>query len=362
MPVRGTHRSATVIVVLYVSAVPRHLRFLTRQAGHTERPPLFALNAQTHEDEAHSQTTTCNRVTAGSSKWFQHKMDLAMHWGTYTYNRQAGRGGATSEDADGCGPKFVAAAAAPALRTPCQRPTNPAPSPPSANHGLPTLNFPPFPKKLTKTSGRAPRDIRDLVACGAACGVCTAFKAPVGGVFFAMEMSTRWVDAAAGPPAGHPWLGVYHMGACGVCAQLSTPMRWGPSPNVRGPSHSLSPHQHSRRRQNLHAQAARARRAPHAAPCHAPAPRGRQVAQGADVALLPRQRDHDRGGAVHRVDVHRARPLQQPAVRVARVVQSGVPLALLGGGFLALLVWASGRGFPVCGRVVWWCAQACNTR
>ena len=58
----------------------------------------------------------------GSSKWFQHKMDLAMHWGTYTYNR----------------------------------------------------------------------DIRDLVACGAACGVCTAFKAPVGGVLFAMEMSTRW--------------------------------------------------------------------------------------------------------------------------------------------------------------------------
>eukprot|EP00878_Enallax_costatus_P010897 GHUV01011381.1.p1 GENE.GHUV01011381.1~~GHUV01011381.1.p1 ORF type:complete len:670 (+),score=126.18 GHUV01011381.1:946-2955(+) len=61
-------------------------------------------------------------VIFGSSNWFKQKMDVASHWGTYTYNR----------------------------------------------------------------------DLRDLVACGAACGVCTAFKAPVGGVLFSMEMSTRW--------------------------------------------------------------------------------------------------------------------------------------------------------------------------
>lgn len=61
-------------------------------------------------------------VILGSSNWFRQKMDVASHWGSYTYSR----------------------------------------------------------------------DIRDLVACGASCGVCTAFKAPVGGVLFAMEMSTRW--------------------------------------------------------------------------------------------------------------------------------------------------------------------------
>ncbi|GAX84673.1 hypothetical protein CEUSTIGMA_g12094.t1 [Chlamydomonas eustigma] len=36
------------------------------------------------------------------------------------------------------------------------------------------------------------KELRDLVAIGAACGVTTAFKSPVGGVMFAMEISTRW--------------------------------------------------------------------------------------------------------------------------------------------------------------------------
>lgn len=90
-------------------------------------PTLFPPdpNTHTHTPPTHAHT---HHPPLRRSKWMQQQMEVAAHWGTYTYNKE----------------------------------------------------------------------LRDLVAIGAACGVTTAFKAPVGGSIALVHHATRRGEKAQG--------------------------------------------------------------------------------------------------------------------------------------------------------------------